>query len=124
MQKDFTEAGKTFKKGRRLPIRNLDQYQNFRVRDISELDPQVRHDWEIAKRKKPSRATNWQERKTGRIVYVIKEPAYLTSLSVRLRNALTTKAAEYVKEDGKILYVKDFRKGMPYYDTPTTVEEK
>jgi hypothetical protein len=117
MLKDYTEDRKTFKKGRRLPIRNIDQYQNFRVKDKSSLDPKIKIDWETAKRK--DKAVVWTERSTGRSVYVIKTEEYLTSLSKRLRNALKVGAAQFESEEGKILYIKDLRTGMPYFETPT-----
>jgi hypothetical protein len=118
MQKDFTVDGKTFKKGRRLPIRNLDQYQNFRVRSESELDPKVLHDWKTAVSLEKPRAICWTERATGRLVYVIKTPEYLTSLSVRLRAAIASGAATLEKEEGKILHIKDLFEGMEYYEIP------
>jgi len=99
-----------------LPIRNLDQYKNFRVKTESDLPPEVLFDWEKAARNK--RAVRWEERKTGHFVYVIKTPQYLTSLSKRLLLALECGAAKRIREKGKILYIKDLTKGMEFYGTP------
>jgi hypothetical protein len=144
MAEDFLEDGKTFKKGRRLPIRNLDQYQNFPVyptspdNGLDNLSQQVRLDWLTAARQfdanckkckeerqktgygcdRHARATRWMARTTGKMVYVIKTEQYLTSLSIRLRHALTTGSAVKEAEDGKILYIKDLHRGMPYFGSP------
>lgn len=78
MQKDFKE----WKKGRRLPVRNLDQYQTFKVKSEGDLDPGVLVEWKTAAAK--GGAVVWKE-KAGRLVYVIKTPERLTLLSKNLR---------------------------------------
>ena len=121
MQRDFTKDGKTFKKGRRLPVRNLDQYQNFRVFSKEELPPGISEEWEAAFAKhgtKKNGAVVWKERATGRNVYVIKTPERRTSLSARLRSALDEGAATREPEDRKILHVKDLIPGMEFYEIP------
>jgi len=130
MLRDFYMDGKVTKKinpktgkPRRFPIRNLDQYQNFRGKSLEDLPPKIRMDWELAIREIDPRTGNpravrWMERATGRYVYVIKTSSYLQPYSVRLRAALQQGAAELRPEDGKILNIKDLQDGMPFFDTP------
>jgi hypothetical protein len=136
MQADFTEEGKTFKKGRRLPIRNRDQYQNFRIKcDMDtarsekkvielfhEKYPKEAVAWEEARRE--GKAVFWQDRAQGKVVFVIKKEKYLTSLSKRLRNAESLGYAVLEDEKGKILYIKDLTSGMPYFQTPNPLKGK
>lgn len=125
-----------FSKGRRLPIRNLDQYKNFRVDDLgspvspnkppqekhlSELDLKIRLDWEKAIR--DGDAVVWQDRSGGKVTFVIKTEPYLTSLSKRLREALKNNKAKMESEKGKILYIKDLKPKMPYFETPRKAKE-
>lgn len=118
MQRDFTQDGKTFKAGRRLPIRNLDQYQNFRVRTESDLPVEILAEWRAAFDPDPkkSRAVEWTETATGRKVYVIKTPERRTSLSKRLRAAIACGVAKIEPEDGKILHIKDLFPDMEHYE--------
>jgi len=103
------EAGKTkaiWFKGRRYPIRNIDQYNNYREKP---------HGWdEIPDDKKILRYE-----KDGSPVWVPKVPSERIALNVMLRAALADGTAELRSESGKIGYVKDLEKGMEYFDTPT-----
>ena len=129
MQRDFIQDGKTLKAGRRLPIRNWDQYQNFRVerksdthdpeKDLAHL-PEILSEWKAAFDPDPkkSRAVVWIEGATNRAVYVIKTPERLTSLSKRLRAAVECGAAKVESEEGKILHIKDLYPGMEHCEVP------
>lgn len=116
MQRDFIQDGKIFKAGRRLPVRNLDQYQNFRVRSESDLPEGVFAEWKAAY--DLGRAVLWVEGATERKVYVIKTPERLTSLSKRLRAAIECGAATIEQEEGKILHIKDLFPDMEHYEIP------
>jgi hypothetical protein len=130
--KDFTVDGKTYKVGRRLPIRNIDQYQNFRVPDAGTHDEQLdvitsregfewRKDWESAVRKE--KAVYWRDRVGGKMVYVIKTKKYLSPYAKGIRDAEAEGLVVRKPELGKILWIKDLKSGMVYFETPQHEEK-
>jgi hypothetical protein len=94
--------------GRRYPIRNLDQYNNYH----SEPDfwNQVPEDKKILREEKHRHGTRW--------VWVPKIPTERIGIAQKLHAALADGSAVMKKESGKIAYVKDLERGLPYFDTP------
>jgi hypothetical protein len=118
MTRDFEMGGKVFKEGRRIPRRNFDQYKNYRGMTIDDVEnEQFRQDWKA--NISTGKSVSWVERSTGKNVFIVKIPAHLTSLSKRLRAAVSKGAAVIVPEAGKILWVKDLQRGMVYVETPS-----
>jgi hypothetical protein len=96
-------------KGRRYPIRNIDQYNNYH------LEPPW---WDkIPDNKKILREEKYKNGK--RQVWVAKIPRERILINQKLRAAMIKGEAELRIESGKIGYIKDLEKGMPYFNTPT-----
>jgi len=117
MERDFEMEGKVFKKGTRIPSRNLDQYKNYRSDGLDEIeDEKFKSDWKA--NLGTGKSKSWRERATGKTVFIVKTPEHLSLLSRRLRAALDQGAAVRTTEEGKILWVKDLQSGMLYAPTP------
>lgn len=112
------EAGKTkaiWWKGRRYPIRNIDQYNNYHSEPVGWAD--IPDDKKILREEKCKKTkANPQGR---RWVWVPKIPTEFINIAQQLRAALRAGEAKLQTESGKIGYVKDLKRGMPYFETPT-----
>jgi len=95
-------------KGRRYPVRNLDQYNNYHSEPSN---------WSsIPEDKKILRYEKCKEGK--RAVWVIKLPEHRIGIAKELHAALVNDSAHYKEEAGKIGYLKGLTKGDEYFDTP------
>lgn len=107
------EAGKTkaiWWKGRRYPIRNIDQYNNYHSKPAN---------WDsIPNEKKILREEKYRGER--RLVWVPKIPSERIGIAKKLIAALADGSAQFRVEEGKIAYVKDLEKGLPYFDSPRT----
>lgn len=115
VKQDFVYQGKTFKQGRRLPTRNWRRYKPF-SKPWHELPTEFQQEWIFYERY--GRAIKWRDDVNGGEVYVIKIPKYLSNISMGLRQAVAEDYIEERQELGKILYIKDLREGMPFFETP------
>ena len=112
------EAGKTkaiWWKGRRYPIRNIDQYNNYHVEPDGIKTgrvpwSEIPNEKKILREEKYGRGRRW--------VWVPKIPEERIAINKQLRTALESGEATFVQEEGKIGYVKDLFSGMPYFETP------
>jgi hypothetical protein len=118
------EAGKTkaiWWKGRRYPIRNIDQYNNYHTEPDGIKVGRV--PWSSIPDEK--KIVRWEKYKGGRRkVYVPKIAEERIAVNKQLRAALDSGEATFVREEGKIGYVKDLLPGMPYSETPRKNERK
>lgn len=115
------EAGRTkaiWWNGRRYPIRNLDQYNNYHsLAAVNRSLVDYGLTWDtIPKDQKILREEKYKNQK--RWVWVPKIPEERIEIAKKLHKALADGSATFRTEDGKIAYVKDLEKGMPYFDPP------
>jgi uncharacterized protein YerC len=114
---DYTKGPRpTWWTKERYAVRNIDQYINYRE------EPEG---WKsIPEKEKLLRFEKEQLYGKSKPVYIIKRNAHLTRISKRLRAALDGGKAGYRSEKAKIIYVKDLRVGMQYFETPTKTKEE
>jgi len=112
--KEVKKAKAIWWNGKRYPIRNLDQYNNYHEEPENwhQFPPERRL---IRNEKCPVTKKNPSGR---RDVWIIKDPTERIGIAKKLHQALKDGKAEMKIEAGKIAYVKDLDPGLPYFDAP------
>lgn len=100
--------------GRRYPIRNIDQYNNYHSKPDGKTVGKIAWDdvpdKKILRQEKHNHGRRW--------VWVMKVEIELIDIAKKLRQGLKDGTAEYRPEKGKIGYLKGLVKGDLYFDSP------